>query len=314
MRRILALATLLALTGCSAKPRQLLDVPVDYAAGVRWVLGDSRLAVQLLGRGAVVFDATTGDERAAWRKPALPQQAAYGIATSAAGETLAVAIEDSVLVLRTADATPIMTVAGGGRSLALSGDGSRLAWCDGTLARLVHVPDARTLYDRHMPSDRNALVWLERLGQFAATDTRRVVFLGVDSLPAGALDDFTVPEVGPLASSGSGATLVVGEGRDAWSVWDTVKRTRRWRAGFRGRDLYSRMALSADTWYLASVNGGEVTVRWAYTSKVVTRFTPHRGAEVRDLAFASSGHRLATLGADGHLRVWEIPAPPREKR
>lgn len=291
-----------------------MDAQVDGAAGVRWALGDSRLAVQLIGRGVTVLDAATGDVRAEWKRPGIPSHAAYGIAMSAAGETLAVAIEDSVLVLRTADCAVLMRVPGGGRALALSGDGSQLAWSDGSYGRVLGVPGGRLLAEHRMPADRNGVLWIERLSQFAWTDTRRIVFMGPDSLLAGELGDFVVPEVGPLASSASGATLVVGEGPDAVSVWDAVQKTRRWRAGFRGRDRYSRMALSADTWYLATVNGGEVTVRWAYTSKVVTRFVPHRGAEVRDLAFASSGHRLATVGADGHVRVWEIPAPKQEQR
>ncbi len=313
MRRAVIMCCLL-ITGCSPKPVQVMDATVDGAAGVRWALGDSRVAVQLIGRGVAVLDAQTGEERAAWRKPGIPSHASYGIATSAAGETLAVAIEDSVLVLRTADATPLLSVPGGGRALALSGDGSCLAWSDGTYGRVQHVPDGRMLAEHRMPVERNGVLWIERLSQFAWTDTRRIVFMGPDSLLAGELGDFDVPEIGPLATSGSGGTLVVGEGADAVSVWDTKSKTRRWRTSFRGHDRYSRMALSADTWYLATVNGGVVTVRWAYTSKVVTRFAPHRGAEVRDLSFASSGHRLATVGADGHVRIWELPSPKQEQR
>ena len=311
---IALLLVALPLVGCAAKPRQVVDVKVDGAAGVRWALGDSRVVVQLLGRGVAVYDETTGEETAAWRRPGIPSHASYGLAVSAAGETLAVATEDSVRVFRTADAAPLLVVPGGGRALALSGDGARVAWSDGAYGRVLKVADGRVIAEHLMPADRGGVVWLERVGRFAWTDTRRVVFMGPDSTVAGELTDFDVPEVGPLATSGSGATLVVGEGPTALSVWDTKSKKRRWRAQVRGRDLYSRMAMSADTWYLATVNGGEVTLRWAYTSTVVTRWKPHGGAEVRDLAFATSGHLLATVGADGHMRVWDIPTPKQEQR
>lgn len=314
---LLAVALLLVvlpLTGCAVKPRQVVDVKVDGAAGVRWALGDSRVVVQLLGRGVAVHDATTGQETAAWRRPGIPSHPSYGLAVSAAGETLAVATEDSVRVFRTADAAPLLVVPGGGRALALSGDGSRVAWSDGAYNRVLNVADGRVITEHLMPADRGGVVWLERLGQFAWTDTRRVVFMGPDSLFAGELDAFDVTEVGPLATSGSGATLVVGEGSNALSVWDTKSKKRRWRTELRGRDLYARVALSADTWYLATVKGGEVTLRWAYTGKLVARWAPHRGAEVRDLAFSMADHRLATVGGDGHMRVWDIPTPTQERR
>lgn len=314
MRRVLALIALLLAAGCAPKPRVVLDTAVPGAADVLWVRGDSCVAVGLMGRGVAIVDIATGKVRASWIADALPSQVAHGLAASATGETLAVATQDSVRVMLTRDARPILVVPGGGRALALSNDGSRLAWSDGAYGRVLEVPSGRQHSEHPMPTGRGGLVWISRLQRFAWTDIHRILFLGVDSLPAGELNDFPERELGPLSPSGPGGTLAVGEGGTAISVWDTPTHTRRWRLGLLGEDTFNTMAMSADTWYLATVRGGEVRVRWAYTGKRIARWFPNDGGEVRDLAFSRTGHRLATVGADGRVRIWDLPSFEKEQR
>jgi len=314
MRRLLALLALVCVTGCARSPKLLLDTSVPGASDVLWVRGDSCVAVGLMGRGVSIVDVATGRVRASWIAEALPSQVAHGLAASATGETLAVATQDSVRVLLTADARTVFVAPGGGRALALSNDGTRLAWSDGTYGRVLEVPSGVQHSQHRIPTERGGLVWLSRLQQFAWTDPPRVIFLGTDSLPAGFLGDFPDGPLGPLSPSGPGGTLAVGEGGTAISVWDTPGRTRRWRIGLQGEDTFNTMALSADTWYLATVRGGEVRVRWAYTGKRVARWFPNDGGEVRDLAFSRTGHRLATVGADGRVRVWDLPSFDKEQR
>lgn len=314
MRRALALVSLLLLAGCARNPRLVLDVAVPGASDVVWVRGDSCVAVALMGRGVSIVHVATGRTRAAWIAEALPAQAAHGLAASARGETLAVATQDSVRVLLTADARTVFVAPGGGRALALSNDGRRLAWSDGAYGRVLDVPSGVQHSQHRMPIERGGLVWLTRLQRFAWTDAHRVVFLGVDSLPTGELGDFPLDRLGPLSPSGPGGTLAVGEAGAGVSVWDMPSRARRWRIGLEGDDRFNHMALSADTWYLATARAGEVRVRWAYTGKRIARWFPDDGGEVRDLAFSRTGHRLATVGADGRVRVWELPSFDKERR
>ena len=316
MRRRLAglLALMFLLTGCARQPRLLLDAEVTGGSDVTWVRGDSCVAVSLMGRGVTILDAATGAVRAEWRAEALPSHAVHGLAASATGETLAVATEDSVRVLLAREARMVRVVPGGGRTLALSNDGTRLAWSDGGTGRILDVATGRVDAEHVMTVDRGGLVWLPRVQRFAWVDGPRVQLANLDSLTANTLDVFTVQPLGPLAASGGGGTLAVAEDAQAISVWDVPRRTLRWRLTLAGEPRFSRMALSADTWYLATVHQGEVRVRWAYTGRPVTTWEPDDGAEVRDLAFARSGHRLATVAADGRVRIWELPASDKEQR
>lgn len=300
--------------GCAGAPRKLVDATVDGGSEVRWLAGDSLLAVALLGRGVAVVDAASGEERAAWRSPTLPSHSAHGLAVSAGGETLAVATEDSVRVLRSRDAALLRAAPGGGQSMALSGDGQLLAWSDGTFGRTLDTHDGHILWQGEMHAGRNALAWSPASGWFAWTESRRIVFLGPDSTLAGELGPFLEAHPSQIAFSGSGQMLAVAESTEFVSFWDTHAHVMRWRLQLAGAARFERMALSSDTWYLATAFEGRARILWAYTGHRVADWSPHAGAAVRDLAFSRDGRRLATVGADGHLRIWAVPPPRRERR
>ncbi len=312
--RCVALLLCALLTGCAGRPRELLDATVDGGSEVRWVHGDSLIAVALLGRGVALIDATTGEQRSAWRTLSLPSHPARGLAASALGETLAVATEDSVRVLLAPGCTPVMAAPGGGVALALSADGRHLAWSDGTVGRILETASGRVLRESAMFVGRNGIAWSARTRGFAWTDSRMVAFLKGDTIFAGELGPFMDACPTQLAFSESGRTLAVAESTMFVSFWDTASRRARWRLRLEGRARFERMALSADNAYLATSFEGRARVVWAYTGGAVADWTPHGGAAVRDLAFSRDGRRLATVGAEGHLRVWALPEPRQERR
>ena len=317
-------------SGCAGAPKQLLDTTVDGGSELRWLAGDSLIAVALLGRGVAIVGAADGEERAAWRLPTLPPHAAHGLAASAGGETLAVAADDSVHVVRARDGIQLMSAPGGGLVLALSGDGSELAWSDGTFGRILSTDDGRVLGQGSMPAGRNGLTWSADERAFVWTYGRQLLFVESDRGPGHAGDSTvlgaggggTTRSLGPfmdapptqLAFSGNGRTLAVAESTEYVSFWDTRRRHMLWRLKLSGHARFERMAFSADTWYLASAHDGRARILWAYTGQRVADWSPHLGAAVRDLAFSNDGRRLATVGADGHLRVWAVPPAHKERR
>jgi WD40 repeat protein len=320
----------LIVTGCASAPKLALDTKVFGGSEVRWLAGDSLLAVALLGRGVAIVGAGDGEERAAWRLPTLPPYAAHGLAASAGGETLAVATYDSVRLVRARDGTQLMATPGTGRTLALSGDGSELAWGDGTFGRVIETRDGRVRWQGRMPAEAHGLAWSPASGAFAWTDARLVRFLGgptvgqtaAESSDSAGSDSALAGELGPflesaptqLAYSASGQTLAVAESTDYLSFWDARKYRMSWRLKLSGRARFERMALSPDGWYVATAYEGRTRLLWAYSGRKVADWTPHAGAGVRDLAFSHDGRRLATVGADGHMRVWIVPAPPPQRR
>ena len=320
----------LAGSGCARAPKQSLDTVVDGGSQVRWLAGDSLIAVALLGRGVAIVSTADGEERAAWRLPTLPPHAAHGLAASAGGETLAVAADDSVHVVRARDGVQLMAAPGGGRVLALSDDGSQLAWSDGTLGRILSTHDGRMLAQGGMPAGRNGLVWSSDDRAFVWTSGRQLQFKqfgqgpgrAADSAQFGADGGAPMRSLGPfmdapptqLAFSGNGRTLAVAESSEYVSFWDTPRRRMLWRLRLTGRARVERMAFSADTWYLATAHEGRARIVWAYTGREVVDWSPHLGAAVRDLAFSHDGRKLATVGADSHLRVWIVPATRPEHR
>lgn len=319
MRRALAPLLLLAATlpfalgaGCPTAPARLLFAPADGASEVRWVLGDSALAVSFFGRSVSVFDARKG--RVLWNTRAAAREAwhpAFGIATSATGETLAVATPDGVLALDARTGRTLLATPGGGATLALSSDGHWLAWGDGRAGRIVSVVDTATTLDLRVPGEHGGLVWLDRVRSFAWTDGPRVLFHAPDSNTTRSLGPFTEGAPGPLATTRLGATLAVAESTLALSIWNTGSSTQRSRMRIAKPRPARHMALSSDGWFLATAEGGTVQVRWAYTGREVHTWRPHRGADVRDLAFSLQGHRMATLGAEGQLAVWDLSPATR---
>lgn len=322
---LLACVALVALTapGCSRAPKRLLETTVEGASDVLWLAGDSLLAVALLGRGVAIVDAWTGAERSAWRLGTMPARSAHGLAASAHGETLAVATADSVRVLRVRDGVQLMAAPGNAQSLALSSDGRALAWSDGSFGRVLDARDGRVRWQGEMLAGRHGLVWLAD-GAFAWTQGRQIEFLE-DRSSTGAGDDglrdaatrglgpFLEERPGQLAPSGSGLTLAVAESTLFVSFWDTRLERMRWRLQLAGGARFEHVALSADTWYLATARAGRARLLWAYTGRAVSEWSPHGGATVRDVAFSHDGRRLATVGADGHVSVWAVP-PLRQER
>jgi WD40 repeat protein len=331
LRRDLSLALLaLVAAGCAGAPKRVLDARVDGGSEVHWLAGDSLVAVALLGRGVAIVGATDGEERAAWRLPTLPPYAAHGLAASAGGETLAVATYDSVRLVRSRDGAQLMATPGTGRVLALSGDGSELAWSDGTFGRVLETHDGSIRWQGRMPAQAHGLAWSPASGAFAWTDTRMIRFLGgptvsqagADTSEGSAADSAIAGELGPfmeaapteLAFSASGYTLAVAESTEYLSFWDARKYRMGWRLALAGRARIGRMAVSPDAWYVATAYEGRARLLWAYTGLAVADWIPHSGAAVRDLAFSNDGRRLATVGADGHLRVWLLPHPHQKNR
>jgi WD40 repeat protein len=319
MRRGLAPLLLLAATlpfafgaGCQSAPARLLFAPADGASEVRWVLADSALAVSFFGRSVSVFEARKG--RMLWTSRAVAREVwhpTFGIATSATGETLAVATPDGVLALLARTGRRLLATPGGGATLALSSDGRWLAWGDGRNGRIVSVPDTTTTRELRVPGEHGGLVWLDRVRSFAWTDGPRVMFHAPDSNTTRSLGPFTEGAPGSLAATRLGATLAVAESTNAISVWNTGTGTQRSRMRLEAPRPARHMALSSDGWFLATADGGTVRVRWAYTGREVFTWRPHRGADVRDLAFSTQGHRMATLGAEGMLAVWDLSPATR---
>lgn len=319
MRRVLAPLLLLAATlpftfgaGCQTAPARLLFAPTDGASEVRWVLSDSALAVSFFGRSVSVFEPRKA--RTLWTTRAVAREVwhpTFGIATSAMGETLAVATPDGVLALLARNGQRLLITPGGGATLALSSDGRWLAWGDGRNGRIVSVPDTTTTRFLRVPGEHGGLVWLDRVRSFAWTDGPRVMFHAPDSNTTRSLGPFTEGAPGPLAATRLGATLAVAESTRAISVWNTGTSTQRSHMRLEEPRPARHMALSADGWFIATADGGTVRVRWAYTGREVFTWRPHRGADVRDLAFSLQGHRMATLGAEGNLAVWDLSPATR---
>jgi len=316
-RRLLLLGLLSLLAaqgGCASRPALLAEAHVAGASEVIWLLGDSLLAVALHGRGVAIVEAATGLERGRWQLPGVPADAAFGLAASAAGETLAVALSDSVRVFLTRGLVPLMATPGRALSLALSGDGTSLRWSDGATGRAIAVPSGAVKLQAPLFAKRGALRWVPFLGGFAWPDDRLVRFERDDSVAAMSLGPFMEGRPGLLALSAQGSTVAVAESTDHVSFWDARVEQMRWRLKLTGGAGFDDMALSGNTWYLATARGGRVRLLWAYTGRPVAGWAPHGGADVRSLAFARDGRRLATAGADGRVRVWAVPKPRKERR
>ncbi len=302
------------LTGaCAHTPRLELDTVVAGASEVRWLAGDSTIAVALLGRGVAIVDAATGEERAAWRQAALPAHPARGLATSALGETLAVATEDSVRVIRARDGALLFSAQGGGLVLALSGDGRALAWGDGTYGRVLDVPSGRVRSEHAATADRSGLLWSTATASFAWTDAHTVRFEDADGRLVGELAPFEDAAPSQLALSVHGVIMAVAESTTFVSFWDVRGAHEQRRLRLEGGARFERMAFSADTRYLGLARDGRARILAALTGHTLADWQPNSGGAVRDMAFSRSGDRLATVGPDGHVRLWEVP-PTRRSR
>ncbi len=311
LRALVLLTLAAALAGCGRAPKLLSQARASGAESVRWVLGDSALALSLHGYGVTLVDAVSGRERAAWRTPGRPARAVHGLATSASGETLAVATAESVRVFVARGLVPVLATAGHAMALALSDDGTLLGWTDGAIGRVVEVGSGAIFSQGEWRCGRDALAWGPLLRSFALPAGTHVQFPRGDSLSEVTLGPFAEGVPQQLAFSASGATLAVRESSGAISFWDLRGDRMRWRLALAGPARAEGMAMSGDTHYLATSQAGRARLMWAYTGKPIADWSPHGGAHVRDLAFSRDGRRLATVGAEGRVRVWAVPAPPR---
>lgn len=312
-RAALALCMLAAVAGCGRSPKLLAQASVPGASEVRWVAGDTQLAVSLLGRGVLLLDAATGRERTAWRTPSPPSRAVHGLAASARGETLAVATAESVRVFLAPELTPVLATPGDALALALSNDGSQLAWSDGATGRVIEVGTGVIFSQGAWPIGREAIAWGEQLHSFAVPIGWSIHCLRGDSLSDMTLGPFEEGSPSQLVFSASGQTLAVLDAEGNVSFWDVMQDRLRWRLALGGTASAEDFAISGDTRHLATSRGGRVRLMWAYRGRALAEWSPHGGAQVRDLAFAGDGRRLATVGADGRVRVWALPGARKER-
>ena len=310
--RSLALAAGMAsaLTGCAGRPRLVADASAPGASDVRWACHDSLLVVALRGWGVSLVDSWSGSERSAFRLPTVPPHAARGVDVSAAGETLAVATADSVRVFATRGLRPLFVTPGNAATLALSSDGAQLLWTDGSLGRLLEVPTGRVPWQGSLAAQPGALVWAQPLARFVVPLDLRVISAAEADWPSFTLDTFEGARPWKLAVPAAGASLAVAESTMHVSIWDLPSKHFRRRLVLGGAGRLEHIALSRDARLLATSLGGRARVMWARNGRAVADWAPHGGAEVEDLAFASDGLRLATVGANGSVRTWAMPAAP----
>jgi WD40 repeat protein len=308
----LALAAVLA--GCAGRPRMLAEASAPGASEVRWACHDSLLVVALRGWGVSLVDSRSGSEQTAFRLPDIPPHAARGLAVSAAGETLAVAMADSVIVFATRGLKPLFATPGSAATLALSSDGEQLLWSDGTVGRLLEVRTGRVRWQGSLEAEPGALVWAEPLARFLVPRDLRVVSAAEEDWPSFTLDTFEGARPWRLALPSVGATLAVAESTMHVSMWDLPSKHFRRRLVLGGTGRLEHLALSRNAQLLATSLGGRARVLWTRSGRTVADWAPHGGAEVEDMAFASDGLRLATVGANGSVRTWDMPGIPAAPR
>jgi WD40 repeat protein len=308
---LVAAVVLLLLAGCAGRPRQLAEASVPGGSEVRWALHDSLLVVALRGWGVSLVESANGHPREAWRLAGVPSVPAHGLATSATDETLAVATADSMRLFATRGLRPLFAWPGNAITLALSNDGSRIFWSDGAYGGLVDVPSGVAPWVGLLHARRGAIQWCTPLQEFLVPFGRQIMFAHSDLMPGSTLGPFMEGLPRRLALSPAGMTLAVAESTTHVSIWDLRSRHMRWRLAVNGSARLDNLALSQDAQLLATSLGGRARVLWAYSGRAVADWSPHGGAQVEDLAFAADGRRLATVGADGSVRTWAMPAAPR---
>jgi len=313
MSRWIACVALFALAGCAGRPHLLAEASAPGASEVRWACHDSLLVVALGGWGVALVESQSGHEHAGARLPEIPPRSAHGLAVSAAGETLAVAIGDSVRAFTTRGLVPILTAPGHAATLALSADGAQLLWTDGLFGRLLDVGSGLERWQGELDAGPGTLQWAGALGRFVVPQGVRVISAGEAGEPRFTLDTFGGARPWKLSLSASGHTLAVAESTMHVSVWDLPDRHFHRRLVLGGAGRFERFALSPDASLLATSLGAHARVLWVRSGHVVADWAPHDGADVEDLAFASDGSRLATVGDNGSVRTWAMPAAPPQR-
>ena len=313
MSRWIACVALFALAGCAGRPHLLAEASAPGASEVRWACHDSLLVVALGGWGVTLVESESGHERGGSRLREIPPRPAHGLAVSAVGETVAVAIGDSVRAFTTRGLVPILTVPGHAETLALSDDGAQLLWTDGMFGRLLDVGSGLERWQGELDASPGALQWSAALGRFVIPLGARVISAGEAGEPRFTLDTFEGARPWKLSFSASGGTLAVAESTMHVSVWDVLSRHFHRRLVLGGAGRFERFVLSPDASLLATSLGARARVVWVRSGHVIADWAPHEGAAVEDLAFASDGSRLATVGDNGSVRTWAMPAAPRAR-
>ena len=297
-----------ALAGCAGRPRMLAEASAPGASEVRWACHDSLLVVALGGWGVSLVSTLDGHESAAWRLPDVPPQPARGLALSAAGETLAVATADSVRVFTTRGLLPLLARPGNALALALSDDGTQLLWTDGSFGQWLETPSGAEHWHGLLAAGAGALQWAGSLSRFVVARGLNVVSTGEDDPPSFWLGPFAPTLPRKLAISEAGQTLAVAESTASISLWHLADKHLLRRLVLGGNAHCENLALSPDARFIATSLGSRARVLWARSGRPLADWAPHEGAEVTDLAFAADGLELATVGANGSVRTWELPS------
>lgn len=208
-------------------------------------------------------------------------------------------------------------------SFALSQDGTRIMWVDwnGRL-EVRNVTSAQTLFKVHPPGNLRGVV--------SSSDGRQVVAIGTTArgnfvwiwdttrnMEPSVRQRVNSDPIESVAFVGSNRVLAI-TGNEL-QLWDTRSATIS-RSQAMNDGHVERAAMSADgkvlvtaSWHSMGTDSVPATVRWwdgRYWTLVREDDHAHGGIDVRAIAVSADGTRVATVGADGTLKLWDGKGKP----